>query len=352
MKALDRHTLLDKIGRELQARMGYADIKAYLRAQGVDTNKPTSGVNSKWVYTKEMLEDAPDKTILDIATELEIPHTYTVKPSGATIEATFWEPHHFRLFLSHLAAFKKQTGLLQGALRRYGIAAFVAHVDIEPTREWQDEIEAGLLSMDALAAILIPGFNESKWTDQEVGAAIGRQILIIPIIKGLNPYGFIGKFQGLRAEGKTVAQVAEEVFQILVSSPMTRTRMLTCLVDTTLQSTLEDDALFKLQACRGERSTCRLSGEAQGRCYGGHGIRWRKAAGSPEPIARLAEPAQGRRHGRGRFRLQRRRRSVLENFRCPENWTSPGRLELQNVGRLESAVPQSSLPRALPRQVG
>jgi len=44
-------------------------------------------------------------------------------------------------------------GRLQSSLRRFGISAFVAHVDIDPTKEWQDEIEAALFSMDALAAI-------------------------------------------------------------------------------------------------------------------------------------------------------------------------------------------------------
>lgn len=246
MKSLDRLSLIDRIGRELQARMSYADINAYLKASGIDTSKPTSGVNSKWVYTKELLADVPAQAVLRIADELEIPHTYTVTATKETVEATFWEPHYFRLFLSHLSSFKGTTAALQAALRRFGITAFVAHVDIEPTREWQDEIEAGLFSMDALVAILIPGFKESSWTDQEVGVAVGRGVLVIPVIRGLNPYGFIAKYQGLQANGKSVSQVALDIFEILVGSPKTRGRMLTCLVDTTLQSGQENDALEKL----------------------------------------------------------------------------------------------------------
>ena len=161
-----------------------------------------------------------------IADELQVPHNYTIVDSGAAVEAAFWEPFHFRLFLSHLSSFKKTTGLLQAALRRYGISAFVAHVDIEPTKEWLAEIEAGLYSMDALAAILMPGFKESNWTDHEVGIAVGRGVLVIPIMRGLNPYGFISKYQGLYAEGKTVATVAGDVFRILVASPKTTSRKL------------------------------------------------------------------------------------------------------------------------------
>ncbi|MGB9431740.1 MAG: toll/interleukin-1 receptor domain-containing protein [Candidatus Acidiferrum sp.] len=138
------------------------------------------------------------------------------------------------------------VGELQRVLRRYGISGFVAHVDIEPTREWQDEIEFALLSMDALAAIMMPGFKESNWTDQEVGAAIGRCVLVIPIMRGATPHGFIGKFQGLNAEGKSVGQIAESIFNILTTSPSTRSRMFASLVDTITQATSEREASGRL----------------------------------------------------------------------------------------------------------
>jgi hypothetical protein len=247
MKVLERLELIDRIGRELQSRMSYAEIETYLKAHGVNTKKPTSGVNSKWVYSKELLGDEPEDLVLRIANELGVPNNYVVAEPGRTLEATFWEPFHFKLFLSHLSSFKATTAQLQAALRKFGISAFVAHVDIEPTREWQDEIEAGLHSMDALAAILMPGFKESNWTDQEVGVAVGRGVLVIPIIRGLNPYGFISKFQGLNASGKKVGDVADELFRILAASPKTRARMLSCLTETTLQSKSEAEAMFKLR---------------------------------------------------------------------------------------------------------
>lgn len=59
--------------------------------------------------------------------------------------------------------------------------------------------------MDALAAILMPGFKESDWTDQEVGVAVGRGVLVIPIIRGLILYGLISKFQGMNDPEKTWA---------------------------------------------------------------------------------------------------------------------------------------------------
>ena len=195
MKVLERLELVDRIGRELQIRMSFGGIDTYLQAHGVDTTKPTSGVNSKWVYSKELLGSESDGTILRIADEIGVPHNHVVTDLGRTIEATFWEPFHFKLFISHLSSFKVTIARLQTALRRFGISGFVAHVDIEPTRAWQEEIEAGLHSMDALIEVLMEGFKESNWTDQEIGIAVGRGVLVIPVMRGLNPYGFISPDQ-------------------------------------------------------------------------------------------------------------------------------------------------------------
>jgi hypothetical protein len=92
----------------------------------------------------------------------------------------------------------------------------------------------------------MPRFKESNWTDQEVGAAIGRGVLIIPVMRGSTPHGFIGKFQGLNAEGKTVGQIADRIFKILTTSPSTRSRMFACLVDTVTQATSEREASSRL----------------------------------------------------------------------------------------------------------
>jgi hypothetical protein len=246
MKVLERLEFIDRIGRTLQGRMSYGEIDTYLKAHGVDIKRTTSGVNSKWVYSKELLAQAPSDKLIKIADELGVPHNHVVADPGRTLEATFWEPFHFRVFLSHLSSFKKTTGQLQAALRPYGVSAFVAHVDIEPTREWMGEIEAGLHSMDALVAILMPGFKESNWTDQEVGVAVGRGVLVIPVMRGLEPHGFMSKYQGLHAQGKTVGNVAADLFKILANSPRTRTKMLSCLIETTLQAQSPASILEKL----------------------------------------------------------------------------------------------------------
>lgn len=251
MRRIDRFNLTDLIGRELQSRMTYSDIDVYLKGYGVNVDsKKTSNTNSKWIYSKEVLADEPDEIILAIADELEIDHPYHGTKNQDISDSQFWYPAHFRLFLTHLSSFKNQTAMLQSALRRFCISAFVAHEDIEPTREWLNEIEKALFSMDALAAILMPGFHESNWTDHEVGVAVGRDVLIVPIRYGLDPYGFIGRYQGFQAKGKTIGQVAEALFSILLGNPKTKGRMLDCLIEQILLAGSPEDALTRIGLLR------------------------------------------------------------------------------------------------------
>ena len=94
-----------------------------------------------------------------------------IRGSGEVLEAApaYWQPGHFRLFVSHASQKRASAHRLKEALAPFQIAAFVAHDDIEPTKEWQAEIETALRTMDALVAIISPEFVLSKWCDQEVG---------------------------------------------------------------------------------------------------------------------------------------------------------------------------------------
>jgi hypothetical protein len=96
--------------------------------------------------------------------------------------------------------------------------------------EWQSEIDLALRSMDALAALLTSDFHSSNWTDQEVGFALGRGVLVIPMRLGLNPYGFIGKVQGLAGSFEKSEDMADMLVQILLSHPSTQRTMRKALV--------------------------------------------------------------------------------------------------------------------------
>lgn len=247
MNQLERLELIDSIGRELQSRMSFRDIDIYLRGFNVDVEKETSNVNSKWVYSKELLSDVDNETIFKIADELNLEYHYTNNSKiKDNIETDFWRKGYFKLFLSHISKHKKKMSFLQESLFNYGISSFVAHEDIKPTKEWQLEIEKALFTMDALVAVLTPEFNSSKWTDQEVGVAIGREVLVIPIRKGNDPYGFIGKYQGFQTIGKSVQEVAEGIYNIIIDNPKTKNKMISVLTEQILFSTKESIARKKI----------------------------------------------------------------------------------------------------------
>lgn len=129
------------------------------------------------------------------------------------VASRIWDKDCFRVFLSHKAEMKKETSCLKDKLKRYGISCFVAHEDIHPTKEWQNEIENALHTMDSFVALLTDSFHDSLWTDQEVGFAFGKGVPIISVRLGTDPYGFIGKFQALSC---TWDKAPDEIAKILI----------------------------------------------------------------------------------------------------------------------------------------
>jgi len=125
-----------------------------------------------------------------------------------------WDDGCFRVFLSHKAEAKEEAADLKQGLRLFGASCFVAHQDIHPTKEWQDEIEGALFSAHALVALMTQRFHDSDWTDQEVGVAFGRQVPIIALKLGKDPYGFIGKFQALSC---SLDDAPEEIARLLIT---------------------------------------------------------------------------------------------------------------------------------------
>lgn len=103
-------------------------------------------------------------------------------------------------------------------LREYGIDAFVAHDDIAPTRVWENEIIAALRSCNALVALLADDARASAWVDQECGWAMARGVPIISVDIGMVPYGFFGRYQALPGRGRGAAEIAYEVFRILLAN--------------------------------------------------------------------------------------------------------------------------------------
>jgi hypothetical protein len=116
-------------------------------------------------------------------------------------DESMWRADAIRVFISHIAEYRVQVGELAKMLDYYGFSAFVAHDAIEPTQVWQDVIQDALSTCHILVAYLTPGFHESRWTDQEVGWAMGGGALIVPINVGIAPYGFLARYQAAAMPG-------------------------------------------------------------------------------------------------------------------------------------------------------
>lgn len=180
----------------------------------------------KDAYILKMTEKAADESLVDLA--LHVGYHFEVTPAG--IDPPFWRQGMLRVFLSHLATHRVFAARLQAALLNLSISAFVAHSDIEPTRDWQTQIETALSTCDALVALLHPNFHQSNWTDQEIGFAMGRGVPVFSVRFGQDPYGFIGRFQAFAGDDELASELAQELFAAYRKHKQTQRRMAEALV--------------------------------------------------------------------------------------------------------------------------
>jgi hypothetical protein len=178
----------------------------------------------------ELINEVIDHFDVDLWYQQKDPEKFRRVFQNTTVaNADFWADGQFKLFVSHLSSNKNRMSAVKAELGHWGVSAFIAHEDIEPSREWMDEVEAGLETMDVLVAVVEPGFKESDWCAQEVGFALGRKIDIIPLRAGLDPFGFFGKYQGIQIKGKYPKDVAMELVRLLLKKPKHRDRLLQCM---------------------------------------------------------------------------------------------------------------------------
>lgn len=217
-----------KVITEISKRLGtenYSVIDLTLKQFGLRWSNRWSGNSDSYVLS--MIQDAKDEPLIELAEHLG----YTVHSGKkSNIEPAFWRKGMLRIFLSHLSSHKSFAAELQDALFQYGISSFVAHNDIHPTLEWQDQIEIALATCDALVALLHKDFHVSNWTDQEIGFAMGRGVPTFAIRLGQDPYGFIGRFQAFNGKSKTAEELALELFDTYRKNKQTQEIMADVLV--------------------------------------------------------------------------------------------------------------------------
>src|SRR5664279_5195643 len=191
----ERIALIRESGRLLEP-MEWMEIDLVLKQHNLPFTDDWGGAGGdKYAYVIEMIQDADESSLRQL-------HTYLVGDSDEVPEeAQPWTPGYLKLFMSHLAIHQAFVGQVSNVLAGEGVSGFVAHTSIEPSREWMEVIETGLRSCDAMVVFLHEGFHESKWCDQEVGFALAKRVPVLLLAYEVMPYGFMSKFQALRASG-------------------------------------------------------------------------------------------------------------------------------------------------------
>ena len=116
-----------------------------------------------------------------------------------------------RAFISHTSTHRATAIGIKSSLDYFRISCFVADEDIESLTKWRAELVKALTSMDVLIALLTPDFRGSEWTDQEIGAAVGQELKIVPVKIGQTPYGFVAKTQAIQGKDRDLESIADDI---------------------------------------------------------------------------------------------------------------------------------------------
>jgi hypothetical protein len=215
-----RVTLITGIADELSKETRF-HIRTVLHQFSIRTQSFEIDDDRAFVFA--MIDDAPDEALVALGEHFGIFGSNLPEPPVPT----FWEHGYLRLFISHMSQQRAFAGNLQLYLAKYGISGFVAHKDIAPTKEWQDEIIAALDSCHALIALMHTDFHSNPWTDQEIGYAMGRRVPVCSVILGTTPYGFIGRYQAFRSDAtnEAIPSLAKEIYEAYSVHQATRNVM-------------------------------------------------------------------------------------------------------------------------------
>ncbi len=137
----------------------------------------------------------------------------------------------FNVFLSHITSDREYASELKNELAFFGITSFVAHEDIHPTQQWVQEIETNLNDMNLLIALMVPEYKNSVWCGQEAGVAIGKNISVYSIDRGLKPAGFLSAKQSFYGINKPARELALDIVEVAINDEGISKSLLDVLVE-------------------------------------------------------------------------------------------------------------------------
>lgn len=140
------------------------------------------------------------------------------------------------VFISHSTKDLIIVGGIKSSLQYYGFDTFIAHEDIDPSKEWQEEILKNLDSCDIFMPILTRNFQTSFWCDQESGIAFEKRKIIISLAVEIKPYGFLSRFQALKLNLNDITSFCKPIINSLKEDKNFKEKMKNCLIRSLLKS--------------------------------------------------------------------------------------------------------------------
>ncbi|MEM6858306.1 MAG: toll/interleukin-1 receptor domain-containing protein [Pseudomonadota bacterium] len=243
MKVSERLTTIQLISREIQSRYNWGEATTFIRAFCENPHTYADDYESVSEMMSYNLGEVQPSVLGEIVDDLGLD---AIGHISASIQPPkVWsETDKFRVFISHISEDKDRAHRLREALSAYNVSSFVAHDNIEPTLDWQVQIERALHSMDAFVSIHTKGYSKSFWCQQETGFAFGNQTKVIALRMGEDPTGFASKHQAISRGTKRAEDVAAEIEKLLRADDRTKAKFEACQPKATAYDDLDDDIPF------------------------------------------------------------------------------------------------------------
>lgn len=175
---------------------------AVYEALGIGTGRSFEQNRTHWAVK--------DVDLFDVTTRLlHRAGNVPVVLSGEEMNRVWGEGHRRKklVFLSHRAAYRRQVAQVREQLEQHGLACFVAHEDVTPSRIWQNEILNALNTMDVFVGFVTDDFHGGGWPDQEVGYAYQRGVPRVFVkLGGVDPVGLVAREQALMTSWERAGQ--------------------------------------------------------------------------------------------------------------------------------------------------
>ena len=171
---------------------------------------------------------------------------------------------NLKVFISYSSKDKHIAAIIKNALSNLGQSSFLAHEDIVPSKEWQDEIINELKTCNVFVPLINENIKESEWTSQETGAAFINDMEIIPISVYLpnqsfiQPYGFISKYQALKwtidhnilntNPAKITSDIQEKIVQAFISKNKIIENVRNCFINSLVNSSNYTGSIMKSES--------------------------------------------------------------------------------------------------------